>query len=181
MFYEVCTILLISSSFATAGASVVTSVPCAAAWCCASCWQTAASSNAETSGVCNFKTFRYKTYHIMQISFKFHNLLWYGFTSINSTCICWTASGVFGSSDLIIVVFEVDGAVWTCCWTNCCCCWTRGSGCWGKEMPLIICWFGLKKIFKLFSLCFLSYYFLPRLEIIWTMFLNIIPWSYDIN
>lgn len=44
--------LLISSSFATAGASVVTSVPCtAAAWFCASCWQTAASNNAETSGV----------------------------------------------------------------------------------------------------------------------------------
>ena len=45
--------LLISSSLATAGASVVTSVPWEAAWCCASCWQTAASSNAETSGVCS--------------------------------------------------------------------------------------------------------------------------------
>ncbi len=54
-FYEVCTMLLISSSFATAGASVVISAPCAAAWCCASCWQTAASNNAETSGVCNNK------------------------------------------------------------------------------------------------------------------------------
>ena len=51
IFYDVCTILLISSSLATAGASVVTRVPCAAAWCCASCWQTAASSRAETSGV----------------------------------------------------------------------------------------------------------------------------------
>ena len=54
-FYEVCTMLLISSSFATAGASVVIRALCAAAWCCASCWQTAASNNAETSGVYNDK------------------------------------------------------------------------------------------------------------------------------
>lgn len=65
--------------------------------------------------------------------------LWFKYNI--QTWICWIDSGVCGTSALIIVAFDVDGTV--CCCTKCCCCWTSGSGCCGKEIPLMICWFGL--------------------------------------